>query len=41
MFSPGNIEDVLGYDASSKDKPIRAVEKLEEMAKKDSIPDAL
>jgi len=39
MFSPEDIESILGYDASTKDKPIKALNKLEELAGSNSIPD--
>ncbi len=38
MFSPNDLESLLGYDAGKKDKPIRALEKIEELAASDSIP---
>ncbi len=39
MFSPRDLESVLGYDATTKDKPIEALKKIEELAASDSIPD--
>ncbi len=39
MFSPNDLESLLGYDAGKKDKPIRAVKKIEELASANSIPD--
>lgn len=38
MFSPKNLESVLGYDTSTKDKPIKALKKIEELAGLNSIP---
>jgi len=38
MFSPNDLESVLGYDATTKDKPITALKKTEELAASDSIP---
>ena len=38
MFSPNDLESVLGYDATSKDKPIKALEKVEELMTLGSIP---
>jgi len=40
MFSPNDLESLLGYDASKKDKPIRALTKVEELARTNSIPRA-
>jgi len=38
MFSPKDLESMLGYDATAKDKPIKAIKKIEELAASDSIP---
>jgi putative ATP-dependent endonuclease of the OLD family len=38
MFSPENIESVLGYEAGTKDKPIRALEKLEQHFEEGTLP---
>jgi hypothetical protein len=38
MFSPNDLEFMLGYDAGKKDKPIRALERVAELARTDSIP---
>lgn len=38
MFSPKDLESVLGYDAPRKDRPIKALEKIEELAASNSIP---
>lgn len=39
MFSPEDLESVLGYEAPKKDKPMKAIKKVEELAASDTIPD--
>jgi len=39
MFSPENIESVLGYEADKKDKPIKALTKLEDLHATGTLPE--
>lgn len=39
MFSPHDLESVLGYEAGTKDKPIRALARLEQMHQAGEWPD--